>query len=1137
MNRLALLGTVLCFVSCVDTELPPPPGPGAITGRVLVASAGDPLGQPAGNAIVELVEAGVRVTTGADGRFDLRPVPMKQGTLRIAVGALSRVSSLESIGAGPGKTTVLGDVALSRNASVQGEVLLEDAPAAEGTLTFVEGEPSSAYTNTAGQFLLRDLPVGKVSLGIFRSGYQPVLLSLDLRSGERFVVDQIVLRRQPPTPARVLGEALLSDRDDASGIVVRNAMGASAATSSAGAWAATNIEVGVHSFTFAREGYGTVTLANRLVGGAEVVLPTVILVPGATTVPTTVPLFPGFDGGLEVETDAGTDAGTEPDAGQPDAGQPDAGQPDAGQPDAGQPDAGQPDAGQPDAGQPDAGQPDAGQDAGVDQFPIAIIAALPQRLLQDAGPLQLNGTGSYGSPVLTIYSWSVDAGTARLRDGGIVRPTPNDSATAAAPNIDLPLPPAVVTVSLQVTDAIGRVSAPAVSGFVVGDRPLALFDGGSLPTSVYSNTTVVIDATPSRDTIGSNIVSRRWATTNAPITAVPIANDAQLRIDVGTVTFNQQMTVSHWVTNGAGFESLERTHTFTLVAGSMPNSPWSVATVGAFTVDGGVPTPLNAKLDAGSQLAAYADPDNFDWLWTSSTDAGTPPTWAITDPTRPSTTFIPPVVQGQPVRYDFTVTATPRAPLAGGPQSADLTILAQDRVRPTLIGNSSGSSAGSGMGTLFTFDEPMTPVTNANIDVVRMPANITAITSRLFRSNQMLFVTRPPPVNAELWEVRISQNSGTVTDLIGNAFNPLDATTQFRASFVPETRWTPAIELATGDLTVEPQPFFFPAATATLGLHTGTIVARVGSNLVAGPTSVLSQCTPGSCSFATQPFVTGAPSGTSAALPGFQHQGSWYAQPVAGQAWALDGGAVPTAPGLVFSQGSKLGAFAVVGSTLQLVEQDGGVWDTANATTAWTSNANYPINGTSIVAGAVANEGFQSRATCLAVQTGTRVVPLMKTLTTSYGVPITNNPAASGLAIQQVRVGVAGNNCYFAYLLTNGAVVFDTHAASDTFGTGNLQTLVGSGVSAVDVLQESSAINPNGIYWLATVESGQLFLYYTLGTPSSVLKLNTPGTSLNADPSCVASKPVLQRFEQAVYLTWQEQCAGQPWKAFVRGLY
>jgi hypothetical protein len=69
------------------------------------------------------------------------------------------------------------------------------------------------------------------------------------------------------------------------------------------------------------------------------------------------------DGGMNL--DAGSDAGSPPDAGTTNAGTTDAGNPDAGNPDAGSPDAGSPDAGSPDAGSPDSGVADAGLDGGT----------------------------------------------------------------------------------------------------------------------------------------------------------------------------------------------------------------------------------------------------------------------------------------------------------------------------------------------------------------------------------------------------------------------------------------------------------------------------------------------------------------------------------------------------------------------------------------------------------------------------------------------------------------------------------------------------------------------------------------------------------------------------------------------------
>jgi len=1141
-TRLAVVLCLGSLAACRNVDLPPPPGAGAITGRVLVAAPGEAVGQPSPGATVELVEGGLSTTTDADGRFDLRPISMTRGTLRFSQGPLVKVMSLEAIGAAPGKLVVLGDVALSRNASVQGQVTLEGASLHEGTLVFVEGEPASTYTTRDGQFLLRELPVGPVSLAIFHAGFGPLRLQLELRSGERTVLDPLVLHPQPPGTAVVRGHALLSDSEDARGITVAAAP-RSTTTPSSGTWSVDTVDFGVHSFSFTHDGYRTVTLINRLVAAPEVALPDVVLTPGSSTSPVVVPPFPGFDAGSD---DAGTDAGTM-DAGSDDAGT-DAGGMDAGSMDAGT-DAGSVDAGTTDAGidaGTDAGVVDAGSDAGTDAgtdagpdlFPIAVIAPLPAILLQDAGPIVLDGTGSVGTPVLTRYSWSIDAGTARLRDGGVVKPSVNDTAFSAAPSLELPLPPAVVTVSLQVSDVLGRTSASASTGFVVGDRPLALFDGGSLPVSLYSNQSATIDATPSRDTVGSGLVSRRWATSpaGAPITTTSLNGNQQLRIDVGTVPFSQQVTVSHWVTNGLGIESLERLHTFTLVSGSLPSSPWSVSTSGAFVVDGGVATPLVAKLDAGSMTAAYADPLNYDWAWTSSTDAGTPPTWAITDPTRDSTTFIPPVVEGNPVRYDFTITATPRPPLAPGPQSANLVILAQDRVRPTLVSYSSSGAVGSAMGTLLTFSEAMQPVTNANIDVARVSNNVSVINGRVFKSNQFLLVTRPPPFAAETWEFRMSQSANTVMDVIGNQVNPLDATTQYRASFLPEVRWTAPFELATGELTVEPAPGVAIVPTNTLGQHTGVVVARQGTTLVTATTPLFTSCSTGTCAITPAPFASATPTANQPALSYFVHQGAPYFQPVPGSAWSADGGALPTAPGLIFSQGQKLGTAYVSGTTLKVADLDGGAWDTTNAVTAWTSTGAYPIDGTTTVQTASALDLSGTRATCIVLQTGTKVVPLSRLNSGAFGIPLTNNPAASGLSVTQVRGFATTAFCTFAYVLTSGAVVY-SHIPPGDFGTSNnLQTFVAGGVSEVDIIQDvyNSIVNS---YWLASIESGQLYLYYSTGTAGTRVPLPLGATSLNADPSCLASKPTLTQYDQAIYVTWQERCAGQQWKVYTRALW
>jgi alpha-tubulin suppressor-like RCC1 family protein len=284
------------FTACLDTQLPPSPGPGSITGRVLVASPGEPLGVPAAGASVSLVEAGLVVSTSADGRFTLSPVNQSMGTVEIAAGPLRRVLSLESLGAGFGRAVALGDVALSRNASVQGEVLLADGAAPAGTLVFLEGQPSSAYTNQAGQFLLRELPVGAVTLSVYRPGYEPQRVPLELRSGERTTLDALTLRAQVVMTTRVRGRALLAGRDDASGITV--SMGTQqASVAPDGSWRLDAVPAGIHTFTFRAEGHRTITLVNRLIAAAEVELPQVTLTAGEAGTEPFIEPFPAFDAG------------------------------------------------------------------------------------------------------------------------------------------------------------------------------------------------------------------------------------------------------------------------------------------------------------------------------------------------------------------------------------------------------------------------------------------------------------------------------------------------------------------------------------------------------------------------------------------------------------------------------------------------------------------------------------------------------------------------------------------------------------------------------------------------------------------------------------------------------------------------
>lgn len=295
MRRTALGAVVVVMAACLDTALPPPPGVGSIFGRVTVAASGEPVGQPAVGATITLIEAGLSVVANEDGRFVLSPITQSEGTVEIASGSLKRVASLRSLGAGFGRHVSLGDVALSRNASVQGEVQLADSADVGGTLVFVEGQPGSTFTTPSGQFLLRELPVGQVTLSVFRAGYAPQRLSLELRSGERTVLEPVVLSASPNVTVEVSGRATLEGDGDATLIAVAT-NDDETAPDATGAFAFAALTPGVHSFTFSAPGYRPVTLSNRLVAGSALRLPAVTLLAGAGVVPVIEP-FPAYDAG------------------------------------------------------------------------------------------------------------------------------------------------------------------------------------------------------------------------------------------------------------------------------------------------------------------------------------------------------------------------------------------------------------------------------------------------------------------------------------------------------------------------------------------------------------------------------------------------------------------------------------------------------------------------------------------------------------------------------------------------------------------------------------------------------------------------------------------------------------------------
>lgn len=1147
--RLALF---LVLAGCLDLALPTAPtrGPGTVRATVMTAAPGRAELVPAKGTTLSLVGTSLTAVADDDGNVTLSGLTVSTGRLLFALEGRSKLIALEAVNAGFGRDVNLGQVVLSRNGSIAGQVKRGDRatlPSGHGGISvFLPQLPQLTYTGDDGSFVLGGVPEGVLVLSAFATGYEPEALSIEVGAGREEKAQLITLKANPGAApvGRLSALVKLADKTPVAGARARVASSgkeSGADTNSDGRFSFETLPVGVYSLALDKQGLESLRIDGVLVApGLNEAGPYTMREGTQTTVTLDGGPMPfdggaarvddagvvdagvdaGFDAGIDAGVDAGIDAGV--DAGI-DAGV------DAGI-----------DAGV-DAGI-DAGV-DAGIDAGVDAglfdagvpLPIAIIGALPARVLFSTLPFQLDGLNSMGTPAISRYTWSVDTGLSRLPDGGPVIITPNDSGVAWAPTMGLPVAPALVTVSLQVTDLLGRTSAPATAGFVVGDRPLALFDAG-LPTQMYSNQTVAIDATPSRDPMNSGITSRRWTVSaGAPITTSALDGGAFLTITTQTVPATQTLTINHFVTNGLGFESLARTHSVTLIAGPIPQpNPWSVMTVGALTVDGGTEITLKASLDGGGNGPEYGAPSNFSFSWVSITDAGTPPRWVIANANQPTASVYLPIIDGPPQRMDFQVTATTNSPLTPGSTSATLSVLALDRQPPRLTAYSTNSI----MGTVLDFTEPMNEdpasclmnVPNGSCSVALSTGPLRTY-GKLYRNNRALYVTRPP-FAGELWNLRLST---VPSDVVGN--NLLTTTSQ---DFLPALVFTPTYLVMTGDAVVEPRPGLSAHATDTLTNHLVRVFGSNGTDALAVSSGAMNQCSTAPCPTTTA--TLGASPTTSLVRPtSFTMGATTYYQPEPGLVFVSDGGAgsevLPAAPGTVFGQtGGVLSTIYVNGTNLRIADFADGGWDVANELTA--QNGGF---GPTTVVSAMSAGPATSRAFCIAARTGTALRVLTRSSTSAFGQPLFNNPPLSLFTVKQAWVyGASSSGCNVAFIGTDDKPSFIGATMGDFGTTGNIQFPATTfGVSSMDVIFDPW--QSGGRWWAVVTTAGVLDLFYTVNTQplNATTRITPPASavSFNVNPACIAANPRLIAVEQAIYVVWQEKCAGQPWNVYLRGLY
>lgn len=303
----------LVLVGCIDVTLPeppPPPGPGTVQGTVVYAVAGRTGTRPAGGARISLLGTSTQTVADAEtGRFVVSGITQSTGRLLFSFDAdgdgvddRQRLLELSAIGAGRGQDVALGEVALSRNATVVGRALRGDNPLGTGhggTTVFVPGAPYATTTADTGEFVLENLPEGPLQLAFYRAGYAAESRDLNVRGGEESRAASVSLAPvMTSTPATVSGVLRFDDGAPVANARVRF-------VSSTTTFTATTDANGGFS---AQASTGLYQVAIEADGAASVRLYNVLVLPGANDVGE-VQLARGTSTPLDLDAGAPVDGG------------------------------------------------------------------------------------------------------------------------------------------------------------------------------------------------------------------------------------------------------------------------------------------------------------------------------------------------------------------------------------------------------------------------------------------------------------------------------------------------------------------------------------------------------------------------------------------------------------------------------------------------------------------------------------------------------------------------------------------------------------------------------------------------------------------------------------------------------------
>lgn len=618
MRRLVVIS--LGFLGCLDVTIPPrppPPGPGTIQGNIVFAVPGRTGTRPATGAQVSLLGTTLSATADAQtGRFTMSGITLSKGSLlftadtdRDGVDDRQRVIELEDIGAGPGKQTALGDVLLSRNATLAGKVLLAEnsRPIGHGgTRVFVPGAPFATVTGDSGDFVLENLPEGPLQLTFFQAGYTAEARSITVRGGEEARLSTVTLpveRSPSATPITVSAVVRIEGRPLPMARVqlVSPRVTVRTTTNEQGEFSVQASTADVYQVGIEADGAVSLRLYN------------VLLIPGANelgplelTAGLSLPL--DLDAGVvELPIDGGTDAGA----------------------------------------------PDGGSLDGGGQLTLVAVIDPPMLVAPGAIGTLLSGNSLGARPLTSRWR---NAG-----DGGLALSFSTTETISPAVQFQAPDASGRYPVALRVVEPAGRES-PEVSAMVtVGRRPtLAVTTPADAPSGADIDLVVQGQSTDDRP-----IAYYLWRQVTGPRVALSVTAGGTQRIRAPVVTVATPLSFEVSAVTDIGLESAPAG--LTLVV-----QPLALASVAATATPSlvdfraiGLLTPVRL---VGAVVGGLPDA-SWDYEW-SPTRAGCPledggltlacpEAWELTDPYSPITEFVAPATYGNTL-LTFTLRATLR---------------------------------------------------------------------------------------------------------------------------------------------------------------------------------------------------------------------------------------------------------------------------------------------------------------------------------------------------------------------------------------------------------------------------------------------------------------------------------------------